>query len=312
MSSYVLEITGAMRRFAEDRGLNDVSLKVAAGEMVALVGPNGAGKTTLMRAAAGRLQLEAGTVRVNGLDPAKDRKARSALGVVPQTIALYPQLTARENLDIFARLLGVKGAAIKKAVNDGLERAGLTSRANDALGELSGGMQRRLNIIAGTLHAPKLLLLDEPTVGVDLPAREAIHGLLEALRDAGMGMLLTTHDLEQAAMLADRVALMVKGSIVEQGSAAELVSKVFGDSKELIVALSKPADTEAEPVLRELVLRPTRDRRIWSGPLTVGYEDLPDIERKLEAENLHVAEIRLRDPGLDSVFLQLTGEVMSS
>jgi ABC-2 type transport system ATP-binding protein len=312
MSESVLEVSGARRGFAERKALQDVSVTVAPGEILALLGPNGAGKTTLMRAAAGRLRLEAGTVRVVGRDPAADPVARRALGIVPQTIALYPHLTARENLDVFARLMGIKGKALKQAVSDGLHRAGLTDRGHDSLVDLSGGMQRRLNIVAGTLHQPQLLLLDEPTVGVDLTAREGIHALLHDLRDGGMGMLLTTHDFEQAASIADRVAFMLDGRILVEGSVTELVDKVFAGAKELVVSLDRPADLNGAAILQSFSLRPTRDKRLWSGPLVGGYEELPKIEQQLEQSGLHVAEIRLRDPGLNGVFLHLAGQEVST
>lgn len=308
MTETVLEIRNARRGFAERRALQEVSLTVAAGEILSLLGPNGAGKTTLMRAAAGRLRLEAGTVRVAGRDPAKDPLARRALGIVPQSIALYPHLTSRENLDVFARLMGLKGRQVKQSVTAGLKRAGLSDRANDLLSDLSGGMQRRLNIVAAALHSPRLLLLDEPTVGVDVNAREEIHALLHDLRDSGMGMLLTTHDFEQAASIADRVAFMLDGLIVAEGRVDELVKSVFGNAKELVVSLDRPAGDGAQAVLQSFGLRSTRDQRLWSGPLTGGYDELPEIERQLDQSGLHAAEIRLRDPGLNGVFLHLTGQ----
>ena len=152
MSATILEIANASRAFADRAALHDVSLQVAAGEIVALLGPNGAGKTTLMRAIAGRLRLDSGSVRVLGLDPYTSDAARAALGIVPQSIALYPQLTVRQNLDVFARLSGLKKQAMAAAIDAALTRAALTDRADERLTTLSGGMQRRLNIVAGTLH----------------------------------------------------------------------------------------------------------------------------------------------------------------
>ena len=223
MSATILEVKDARRSFIDRQALTDVSLIVDAGEIVALLGPNGAGKTTLMRAIAGRLQLDEGRVSVAGLDPVADSAARQALGVVPQTIALYPQLTARQNLDVMARLGGLKGDAVKAAVDEALTRAALTDRADDRLTALSGGMQRRLNIVAGALHRPKLLLLDEPTVGVDMHSRESIHALLRVLRDTGIGILFSTHDFDQAAEVADRAAFMAQGRLLLEGPVSELI-----------------------------------------------------------------------------------------
>ena len=154
MSATVLEIRNSRRAFADLQALHDVSLDVGEGEIVALLGPNGAGKTTLMRAIAGRLQLDSGSVRIMGLNPFTDSAARRALGIVPQTIALYSHLTARQNLDVLARLSGLKGKSIEAAVDEALVRAGLQDRADEQLTSLSGGMQRRLNIVAGAPSYP--------------------------------------------------------------------------------------------------------------------------------------------------------------
>jgi len=307
MSEPVLRISGARKQFAERKALQDVSLSVVPGSIVALLGPNGAGKTTLMRAACGRLRLESGSVQVAGGNPATDSVSRRALGIVPQSIALYPQLTATENLDVFARLMGVRHRDLKSTVANGLARAGLADRGNDLLVNLSGGMRRRLNIVAGTLHQPQLLLLDEPTVGVDLNARESIHALLDELRDSGMGMLLSTHDFEQAASIADYVAFMLDGRVIAEGRVDALIHQVFGGAKELQVNFSESADHTGDKLLREMGLLPSRDGRCWSGPLQGGYADLPQIESRLERAGMRAAELRLRDPGLNGVFLHLTG-----
>lgn len=305
MSATLLEINNASRAFADRQALHNVSLNVAAGEIVALLGPNGAGKTTLMRAVAGRLQLDSGSVLVMGRDPVSDNSARSALGIVPQTIALYSQLTARQNLDVLARLSGLKGSAINQAVDEALTSAALHDRADDVLTDLSGGMQRRLNIVAGTLHHPGLLLLDEPTVGVDIQARESIHALLKNLRDAGIGILFSTHDFDQAAVIADRAAFMAQGKLLLEGPVKDLIKNAFGDAKEGIVELAQPASPDAQQVLMASGLSSADDKYVWSGPLTGGYADIARLENSLEASGAHVAEIRVREPGLGGVFMQL-------
>ena len=289
--------------------MQDVSLTVAGGEVVALLGPNGAGKTTLMRAIAGRLRLDDGSVSVLGLDPAKDGAARKALGIVPQTIALYPQLSARQNLDVLARLSGLKGRAVRAAVDEALARANLEDRADEPLAALSGGMQRRLNIVAGTLHRPSLLLLDEPTVGLDLTARESIHALLLTLRDSGIGILFSTHDFDQAAEVADRAVFMARGRLLLEGPVANLIAEYFGDSKEALVALAQPVTAAAQSVLEKFGLSGGSDETVWSGPLTGGYAELARLEAELEQAGVHVAEMRVREPGLGGVFMQLMARV---
>jgi ABC-2 type transport system ATP-binding protein len=305
MSDAVLNITDACREFDDRPALLDVSLSVKGGEIVALLGPNGAGKTTLMRAVAGRLQLDKGSVQVAGANPLTDSVARQALGIVPQSIALYPQLTARQNLDVLARLSGLRGSEVGVAVELALERAALSERADDGLEELSGGMQRRLNIVAGTLHQPRLLLLDEPTVGVDLNAREAIHTLLAMLRDTGMAILFSTHDFDQANQIADRAAFMFGGELLLEGEVRTLINNAFGDAKEIIVELATTASQAAEAQLKARGLRIGNDQQVWAGPLTGGYGELAELEQSLVVAGAHVVQIHVREPGLGGVFRQL-------
>lgn len=305
MSAIVLEIHDARRAFADRQALQDVSLSISAGQIVALLGPNGSGKTTLMRAIAGRLTLDQGSVRVLGANPITDSKARQSLGIVPQSIALYAQLTARQNLEVLARLSGLSKRAANAAVEEALIRTDLVERADERLTALSGGMQRRLNIIAGTLHRPKLLLLDEPTVGVDMHARESIHALLKTLSETGIAMLLSTHDFEQAAAVADRAAFMSQGRLLLEGPVDDLIQDYFGDAKEAVVTLAHPVTPEALGILTEFGLSTTRDEQIWSGPLPDGYAQLALLESRMEQAGVQVVEMRIREPGLGGVFMQL-------
>jgi ABC-2 type transport system ATP-binding protein len=305
MSAIVLEVNDARRAFADRQALQGVSLSLSAGEILALLGPNGSGKTTLMRAIAGRLALDQGSVSVLGFNPMINSRARQALGIVPQSIALYPQLTARQNLEIFAKLSGLKKITSDAAVEEALIRTELLDRADDQLTALSGGMQRRLNIIAGTLHRPKLLLLDEPTVGLDMHARESIHALLKTLSETGIAMLLSTHDFEQAAEVADRAAFMSQGRLLAEGPVAGLIKEFFGDAKEAVVTLAHPFTPDALGILTEFGLSAGREEHVWSGPLPDGYAKLALLETRMEQAGVHVAEMRIREPGLGGVFMQL-------
>lgn len=305
MSAIVLEIKNAHRAFADRQALQGVTLSVSAGEIVALLGPNGSGKTTLMRAIAGRLTLDQGSVSVLGFNPINDSKARQALGIVPQSIALYAQLTARQNLEVLARLSGLNRHAAQAAVEEALIRTDLVARADDRLTALSGGMQRRLNIIAGTLHRPKLLLLDEPTVGVDMHARESIHALLKTLSETGIGMLLSTHDFDQAAEVADRAVFMSQGRLLLEGPVDDLIKDYFGEAKEAVVTLAHSVTPDAQGILTEFGLHAGREERVWSGPLPDGYAQLALLESRMEQAGVQVAEMRIREPGLGGVFMQI-------
>ncbi len=298
----------AYRRFGERPALDGATLALSAGEIYALLGPNGAGKTSLLRAIAGRLRLDSGSVSIAGRNPFKCASARRQLGVVPQTIALYPYLSAAENLEVLGRLAGVDAADIADAVRSALGWTGLTDRANDRLDTLSGGMQRRINIAAGVLHRPSVLLLDEPTVGVDPRARQDIHALLNDLRSTGLAVLLTTHDLAQAGELADRVGLIVDGRIRAEGTPDALVHEIFGDSKELHIVLGEVPDDVGTSLLDEMGLRPAADGRTWAGPIAGGLADVSMLGERFAGSGLVIAELRVREPGLQGVFFHTTGQ----
>ncbi len=303
----VLTVAGARRRFGDRVALDGVGLELCAGEIYGLLGPNGAGKTTLVRAISGRLRLDGGSVDLCGGDPAGDANARRRLGLVPQELALYPDLTARENLTVFGRLMGLDRGAGRAAADELLAGIGLTDRASDVVATLSGGMKRRLNVAAGVIHRPRVLLLDEPTVGVDPTAREAIHDLLRGLRRDGMAILLTTHDLEQAAELADRVGLLIDGRIRAEGPVPELVAEVFGAGQELTVGLGVDPGETGRAALRDAGLEPTFDALVWSGRLDGGTSGLASVTRGLEASGVAIDEVRVREPGLRGVFFALAG-----
>ena len=304
----VLEVSEATKRFGTRQALDGVSLAVRSGEIFALLGPNGAGKTTLIRVICGRVVLDAGAVLVEGGDPADQPAARAALGLVPQAIALYQELTVRENLEILGCLAGVPRRKLAEAVRQAMNWTGLEDRSGDRAGSLSGGMQRRLNIAAGTLHRPRVLLLDEPTVGVDPAARLVIHDVLRSLRGEGMGILLTTHDMEQAEELADRVAILAEGRICAEGTLADLVHQQFGDAKELTLTSSAPPEGEARALLDSLGLKPAADEATWTGRLSGGLQALSALGDRLNAAGFPVSEVRVREPGLRGVFFRATGQ----
>jgi ABC-2 type transport system ATP-binding protein len=302
-----LEVDGALKSYGDRQALSGVDLSLRAGEIYALLGPNGAGKTSLVRAVSGRIRLDAGRVLLAGGDPVGDPSVRCRLGLVPQDLALYADLTARENLEIFGRLMGLSGRRARSASDHLLDRIGLADRAGDQVAILSGGMKRRLNLAAGVIHDPRVLLLDEPTVGVDPAAREDIHELLLDLRRDGLAILLTTHDLGQASELADRVGILIDGRLRSEGSVAELVQRVFGDGKELLVTLAVAPEETGRVHLEEAGLEPSRDRRVWTSLLLRGLDDLAAFTAGLEDAGLDVEEVRVREPSLRGVFFRLAG-----
>jgi len=301
-------VHGALRRFGDRTALAGADLTARQGEVLVLLGPNGAGKTTLLRALAGRVRLDAGSIRVGGGAPTEG-SVRRRIGFVPQSIALWGRLPVRTNLEILGRLAGLPGHEVGRAVADALAWSGLADRASDPVDSLSGGMQRRINIAAGTLHRPDLLLLDEPTVGLDPLARQSVHRVLEGLRDRGMGLILTTHDLVEAEALADRVAVLAGGVVRAADTIPILVGQLFGSDQEVLLMLASDPAPDVRDVLRTTLFSPTNEPRLWVGRLRGGLEQLSGLRTRLIAAGADVDELRVRQPGLHGVFVELTGTV---
>jgi ABC-2 type transport system ATP-binding protein len=218
-----LEVSGLRKCYGGVRAVDGVSFRVEEGSIVGLLGPNGAGKTTTVSIICGLLPADAGEVRIAGAALAGDTDpAKGRLGLVPQELALYEELSADDNLRFFGALQGMDGSRLASRIDDVLRHTGLTDRRRDRVKVYSGGMKRRLNLAAGLLHDPQVLLLDEPTAGVDPQSRNAVFESLEALRDAGKAILYTTHYMEEAERLCDRIVIVDRGRVVADGTAEEL------------------------------------------------------------------------------------------
>jgi len=304
----VLHLEGISKKLGERQVLDAIDLEVQPGELVVLLGPNGAGKTTLLGTACGRIAADGGRVTLNGHDPRRNPAARAALGFVPQDLALYPYLSVRENLEIFGRMMGVSRKHLPARVEAALDWSGLEDRSRHRVDTLSGGMRRRLNIVASLLHEPAMLMLDEPTVGVDVNARARIHELLRQLRAQGMALLLTTHDLTQATSLADRVVFLIAGQIQLSGAPDELINQLYEDDKELLVTFLTTPDSAQSEQLKAREMHCGQSGLTWSGTATGGYRDAAAWSEVFDTLGLPVAEIRIREPNLESVFLRVTGE----
>ena len=291
--------------------MDGVSFEIRRGETYGLLGPNGAGKTTTISMACGILRRDAGTVIVDGkpLDIGTT-DARAAVGLVPQDLAIYPDLTARENLAFFGRLYGLGGRALAARIDEVLEVVDLAERSRERTEHFSGGMKRRLNIAIGLLHRPRLLVLDEPTVGVDPQSRNAILGSVEALSSEGMAILYTTHYMEEAERLCDRVGIMDEGRIVAEGTRQELVALVGGVDK---VSLAAGGDVRAaaEAVRR---LDGVRDATVRDGGLDLLVMDarrlLPQLLETIARDGASIRSVEVIEPDLEAVFLHLTGKAL--
>ncbi|HEY3798815.1 MAG TPA: ABC transporter ATP-binding protein [Caulobacteraceae bacterium] len=302
----ILKVDRVSHAFGARQALRGVSLEVGGGEIYTLLGPNGAGKTTLVRTICGRLKPAGGTVRIAGRDPFADPRARAALGLTPQALALYPWLGVAENLQAFGRLAGLKGDTLRTAVTDAMAVTHLTDRARTPVRHLSGGYQRRANIAAAILARPRLLILDEPTVGVDLGAREAVGEVLKALRAEGVAILLVTHDLDQAVTLADRVGFLRDGEKVVEGAPATLIADAFGARMEVEVALRVGPDSAMALRLTGEGLTPGRESGAWTCLAADGYARAAELAARLG--DLEVREIRVRRPSLEQLVARMAGE----
>jgi ABC-2 type transport system ATP-binding protein len=299
-----LEIRDLSKSFGDRRALDGVTLTMAQGEILGLLGPNGAGKTTLVRSVAGRVHPEGGSLRILGEDPAR-KAARSLRGWVPQEIALYATLSPRENLWTFGRYQGLSGEALDAAIRRSLEWSGLADRWNDRTGRLSGGMRRRLNIAAGTIHDPKVLLLDEPTVGVDPQSRERIYEMIGELQARGVSLLYTTHYMEEAERLCDRIAIIDHGRIIALGTRDELVRETLGSRQALTVETVSPIPAALRERLTALGVS------VDGTKARASVEDAAGQIRQLlglfHDAGVPVRDLTLKAATLEEVFLQLTG-----
>jgi len=302
----VLSIRNARKQFGQVAALDGANFDLRQGELIALLGPNGAGKTTLIRAIAGRVRLDSGEIRL--FDRVLDgRLTPPELGIVPQEIALYPLLTARENLYAFGGLHGLSGTQLSKNVNWVLERTGLADRANEPVKQFSGGMRRRLNIACGVLHQPRVVLLDEPTVGVDPQSRDRIYDMLADLAASGVSLLLTTHHLEEAEARCSRTVIIDHGKVIAAGTMSELVDQTVGRYRLVTLRLDAPLDTTALLKATGAEDGTDADQRIVKARMRDVAAELPPLLERIRTAGRAVDDVDVRGPSLQSVFIHLTG-----
>ena len=310
-NSPTIEVLNLHRSFGETKAVQGVSFEVRPGEIFSLLGPNGAGKTTIISMLCCLLRPNEGDARVMGHSIRSDPlDVKSVLGVVPQDIALYEDLTARENLTFWGKMYGLRGAALKARVNEMLDIIGLRDRANERVGKYSGGMKRRVNIGVALLHKPKVIYLDEPTVGIDPQSRRNILDSVVALKNQGMTVLYTSHYMEEAQELSDHIAIMDHGKLIACGTHEELV-KLVGQRTRIDLTLN----VEASRVLGawqtvEGVARVSAEE----GTISVLVEDsnrvLPRLFEAATRLSARITSVDIREPNLEAVFLHLTGRAL--
>jgi ABC-2 type transport system ATP-binding protein len=276
----LLSLTNIRKAYGERTAVDGLSLTLGEGEVLGLLGPNGAGKSTTISIAVGLLAADAGQVDVCSQGPPTTPTVRRNIGVAPQALALYDDLSADENLRFFASLYGLASEQQTRAVDGALDRVGLTDRRKDRVKAFSGGMKRRLNLAAALLHDPPIVLLDEPTAGVDPQSRSAILDEVRSLRSRGKGVIYTTHYMEEAQRVCDRVAIVDHGKLIAMGTVDELIGKHGGVSTITVQSGEQATRFEsADPVA--------------------------DLSKRLSDPG--VTNVRIDRPDLESVFMHLTG-----
>jgi ABC-2 type transport system ATP-binding protein len=328
MLQNIVEAEHLVKKYGERTAVDDVSFAIREGEVFGLLGPNGAGKSTVISMLTGLFPPSSGTARVDGHNVMEEKRAvQRVIGVVPQDLALYPTLTGRENLCFFGEMFGLGGKALQQRVDEVLDHVAMRDRAGDPVSTYSGGMKRRINLAVGLINNPRVLFLDEPTVGVDPQSRNHIFESVERLnRERGMSILYTTHYMEEAERLCDRVGIIDRGKIVALDAPQILIDLLGGGIIQIGLA---EADEElrytvaAQPAVRAADLAPTLSFNGETGP---GVVPAGPVHPILKVETIHANEALLQilpifnqrdvdilsleilEPNLETVFLHLTGK----
>lgn len=306
-----IQVFDLHKRFGDIRAIDGVSFTVQQGEVFSLLGPNGAGKTTTISIISCLLKPDQGEVEVMGYSVLKEpQQVKALMGVVPQEIALYEDLSARENLTFWGKMYGLRGSELRRRVDEVLELTGLGEREKDRVGKFSGGMKRRLNIGIALLNRPRLLIMDEPTVGIDPQSRRNILEGVKGLNREGTTVLYTTHYMEEAQELSDHIAIMDQGKLIASGTHDELV-KIVGELDRLILTVNQMADN-----LLETWQTVTGVRQISqdNGTIHLLVEDsniaLPPLIEIATQKGSRVTSVQIQEPNLEAVFLHLTGRAL--
>jgi ABC-2 type transport system ATP-binding protein len=313
-SQPIVSVRGLTKRYGDLTAVDNLDFEVREGEIFGFLGPNGAGKSTTLNIICSLLSYDRGEVTVAGCDLARQsRQIRAIIGLVPQEIALFENLTVRENVAFFAGLYGMKGRARKEAVAEALAFVGLTEHAKKRVGRMSGGMKRRLNIACGIVHHPRLIILDEPTVGVDAQGREHIMNSIRALRDRGATIIYTSHYMPEVQEICDRIAIIDHGRLIAQGTETELL-EVVTDVKTIVVRTEETSDAAREALIGRLSVLPDVRRVVFDEggmilrvDVALGLSDITPLLTTFVEQGVRVEAINSEPPNLETTFLVLTG-----
>ena len=313
MSDPILITTDLGKQYGDNTAVADLSFAILRGEIFSLLGPNGAGKTTTIGMLSTLLPPTSGHATIDGHDILRDPMAvRRSIGLVPQEIALYDELSARQNMQFWGRMAGLGGAELQRRCNDVLDQVGLLERADERIDTYSGGMKRRANIAAGLLHRPALLFMDEPTVGIDPQSRRRILDMVKELRAQGITVLYTTHYMEEAAELSDRVGIMDHGRLIALGTQQEL-TELVGRQETLRLHFGEGHSANGDAALFDGLPGVVRAGAA-DGQIVLSVADasaaLPGVYQRATAAGLAIRSIDIEEPNLEAVFLHLTGRAL--
>jgi ABC-2 type transport system ATP-binding protein len=304
----MITVEGLKKSYGSHQALKGIDFSIKQGEFYGLLGPNGAGKTTTISIISTILEPDSGTVTIDNLDLKKNKVAcKRMIGVVPQEIALYDKLSAVENLQFWGSLYDVDKSILTKRIDETMELLGLADRKNDKVKDYSGGMKRRVNIAAALLHEPKILFMDEPTVGIDPQSRNLIFEVVEKLHKKGMTIVYTTHYMEEAERLCDRIGIIDKGEIIVQGSLTDL--REYSKMKDAILVKYSNSGEETEKRIKEKL----KGDYVMNGNEIIFTcndvnADLPKVVNQCADAGLELSQIEIQKVNLETIFLKLTGK----
>jgi len=303
-----LDIKNITKSYGEITALSNFSLSLKKGEVLGLLGPNGAGKTTLISILSGTVKDFSGTVTFKEKNLFLDRTLKNHLGIVPQDMAFYEDLNALDNLMFWGGLYDISRSVLKQRTREMLELVGLGSRAKDPVKKYSGGMKRRLNVAIGMIHNPELLLLDEPTVGIDVQAKVNILEIIKKVGEQGTSVIFTTHQLAEVEEICSRIAVMDKGTVLAQGTLEELI-QIVGE-KEMVDVQGEFSANQVSKILKEADFTGVEVLSVKDNLANLAFDTtdkIPGMMEFLFKNNIKVSDLKIKSPNLEAVFLKLTG-----